>query len=212
MPDVEKNLRGVKEMNQLPGTPFPPADSKWGGSVESNIRAVVVAGDIIGDGCNTNPANTTVDPGCAAQLGNYTVMFPIELGVQRPTEVRFPTLEGAGTTMVATARMPLRPAAAHAHRAQSAARGATRRAAQIQAVAQWASLFVGVGGRTLCDARRVPGHRRRLRERQDPPWHGLRPGSHRTAGTARNTPRASSRRTSRRWIRARRWCSSCTMG
>ena len=96
MPDVEKNLRGVKEMNQLPGTPFPPADSKWGGSVESNIRAVVVAGDIIDDGCNTNPANTTVDPGCAAQLGNYTVMFPIEVGVQRPTEVRFPTLEGAG--------------------------------------------------------------------------------------------------------------------
>jgi|LauGreDrversion2_2_1035103.scaffolds.fasta_scaffold19324_1 hypothetical protein len=95
VPDVEKNLRGVKEMNQLPGTPF-PADSKWGGSVESNIRAVVVAGDIIDDGCNSNPANTTVDPGCAAQLGNYTDMFPIESGVQRPTAVRFPTLEGAG--------------------------------------------------------------------------------------------------------------------
>ena len=106
VPDVEKNLRGVKEMNQLPGTPF-PADSKWGGSVESNIRAVVVAGDIIDDGCNSNPANTTVDPGCAAQLGNYTDMFPIESGVQRPTAVRFRHWKGPATTMVATARMPL---------------------------------------------------------------------------------------------------------
>lgn len=132
MPDVEKNLRGVKEMNQLPGTPFTPADSKWGGSVESNIRAVVVAGDIIDDGCNINPANTTVDPGCAAQLGNYTVMFPIELGVQRPTEVRFPTLEGAGNHDGGNSTDAATPAAAHAHRAQSAARGATRRAAQYR--------------------------------------------------------------------------------
>ncbi len=107
VPDVEKNLRGVKEMNQLPGTPF-PADSKWGGIVESNIRAVVVAGDIIDDGCNSNPANTTVDPGCAAQLGNYTDMFPIESGVQRPTAVRFDLTHAAPVPMPRPPSSPLK--------------------------------------------------------------------------------------------------------
>ena len=48
-PDVAKNARGIHDMNLLPGTPYPAA-SQWKGSVETEIRGVVIPGDLVDDG------------------------------------------------------------------------------------------------------------------------------------------------------------------
>ena len=96
VPDVAKNERGVAEMNGLPGAAYPNT-SKWGGSVEANVRAVVVPGDVIDDGCDVSPANLTADPGCAAQLGNYTTRFPVGgSNASNAATSRWPTFEGVG--------------------------------------------------------------------------------------------------------------------
>jgi hypothetical protein len=76
VPDVAKNAKGILDMNHLAGTAYPAA-SKWSGDVESSIRGVVVPGDLVDDGCNMKPPNTTADPGCVEQWGNYTSFFKV---------------------------------------------------------------------------------------------------------------------------------------
>ena len=73
--DVDKNARGIGDMNALPGTPYPNT-SKWGGIV-APPRGVVLPGDLIDDGCSAPTSPGTVDPGCAAQWANYTALFRV---------------------------------------------------------------------------------------------------------------------------------------
>ena len=95
-PDVAKNARGIHDMNLLPGTPYPAA-SKFKGSVEKNIRGVVIPGDLVDDGCNTAPTAAN-DPGCVSQWGNYTSYFKVapDPSDSTGTACRYPALEGVG--------------------------------------------------------------------------------------------------------------------
>ena len=70
--DTDKNVRGIDEMNVLESTSYPS-----GGGVVSDIKGVIIPGDLVDDGCN--PATAT-ETGCAEQLGNYTRAFGVHPG------------------------------------------------------------------------------------------------------------------------------------
>ena len=99
--DVGKNSRGIADMNSLPSVQF-PSSSVFGGSVEDNIRGVVVPGDLVDDGCSLSPSSPG-DPGCAAQWANYSAFFNVlpsshQASGDRGEAVpcRWPAFEGPG--------------------------------------------------------------------------------------------------------------------
>ena len=74
------------------------------------VAGVVVPGDVIDDGCQLQPKNLTADPGCSAELSNYTTRFPVHGQLHSSnassssssssswssTTLRYPTFEGVG--------------------------------------------------------------------------------------------------------------------
>ena len=93
--DVGKNVRGIAQMNGLPGEAY-PAGSIWGGAVDDHVRGVIVPGDLVDDGCAVDPPNQTKDSGCAAQLANFTSRFKVAPSSKDVGTLRFPSFEGAG--------------------------------------------------------------------------------------------------------------------
>ena len=105
--DVQKNRRGVADMNALPGTAYPGNQSGFVGAP----LGVVLPGDLIDDGCSSL-APSASDPGCVSQWANYSSLFAVSpaphravagagagAGVGAGTDTStcaFPVFEGVG--------------------------------------------------------------------------------------------------------------------